>query len=145
QLECGGGDPTVANNIALFIRDELKDQSGRNPVMTVAYVTEHARDLALFVALGCTQIVMHKDAKLGDFDTFLKSNSTYEASMSTMLKDLAEKRYYPPLAVQGMVDRNLHLYWAKNQKNPLQWGVIKQEELTDKWVAELPALKPPGE
>jgi membrane-bound ClpP family serine protease len=144
QLECGGGDPSVADNLARFIRDELKDDSGHGPVMTVAYVTEHARDLAIFLALGCTQIVMHKDAKLGDFETFLKSHPTYEASMSAMLEDLAKKRYYPPLAVQGMVDRKLHLYRAKRQKNPLQWAVVTQEEIDQepgKWLVEGAALK----
>jgi membrane-bound ClpP family serine protease len=139
QLECGGGDPSVADNIARFIRDELTDHTGLNPVMTVAYVTPNARDTAVFLALGCTQIVMHKDAKLGDFETFLKAHENYEGSMSRMLEDLAKKRYYPPLAVQGMVDRKLMLYRARSKNNPLQWSVVTQEELRDepgKWLVE---------
>ena len=62
QLACGGGDPVVAQDLADYLRD-LKDNSGQHPVMTVAYVTPDAHDNALFVALGCTDIVMHKGVR----------------------------------------------------------------------------------
>jgi membrane-bound ClpP family serine protease len=146
QLECGGGDPSAADSLARFLRDDLKDHTGRNPVKTVAYVTEQARDTALFLALGCTQIVMHKDAHLGDFEAFLKGQPTQEAALSRMLKDLAEKRYYPPLAVQGMVDRSLVLYRVRSQKNPLQWSIVTEKQLQEEpgnWLPEAgPPLKP---
>jgi membrane-bound ClpP family serine protease len=149
QLECGGGDPSAADSLARFIRDDLKDHTGHNPLMTVAYVTEQARDTAIFLALGCTQIVMHKDAHLGDFEAFLKGQPTQEAPMSGMLKDLAEKRYYPPLAVQGMVDRSLVLYRVRSQKNPLQWSIVTEKQLQEEpgnWLPEAgPPLKPAGQ
>lgn len=138
KLECGGGDPEAAGNLAEFIRD-LKDTTGQNPVMTVAYVTEPARDTALFLALGCTQIVLHKNAKLGDFEPYLKAHENYRNSISGMLKDLAEKRYYPPLLVRGFVEPELVLWQVKNRKNPLERIVITDDQLRaepDKWIAE---------
>src|SRR5262249_28973465 len=64
QLDCGGGDLTVAQELATYFRD-LKDDRGELPVMTVAYVPQQAPDTATILALGCTEIVMHKDAELG--------------------------------------------------------------------------------
>jgi membrane-bound ClpP family serine protease len=138
QLECDGGNPEAAGNLGEFIRD-LKDTTGRNPVMTVAYVTEHARDTALFLALGCTQIAMHKNAKLGNFEQYLRSHENYQASMSGMLRSLAEKRYYSPLLARGFVEPDLVLWQAKNRKNPLERVIITEEQLRtepDRWLAE---------
>ena len=138
QLECGGGDPTVADNLARFVRD-LKDNSGTQPVMTIAYVTEHARNTAVFLALGCTHIVMKQDAKLGDFETYLKARPQYQEPIARMLKDLAEQRYYPPLVFQGMVEPDLVLYRARNQKNPLEWSILTEEKLrteANRWAAD---------
>lgn len=138
QLECQGGDPEAAGNLGEFIRD-LRDNNGKNPLMTVAYVTENARDTALFLALGCTQIAMHKDAKLGDFEAFLQAHPNYQASMSGMLKNLAEKRYYPPLLARGFVEPDLVLWQAKNKVNRLERVIVTDEQLRaepDKWVAE---------
>ncbi|OAI54512.1 hypothetical protein AYO44_14820 [Planctomycetaceae bacterium SCGC AG-212-F19] len=138
QLECQGGDPEAAGNLAEYIRD-LKDNSGKNPVMTVAYVTEHARDTAIFLALGCTQIVMQKNAKLGDFEAYLLAHPNYQASMSGMLKNLAEKRYYPPLLARGFVEPDLVLWQVKNKGNRLERLIVTDEQLRgepDKWIAE---------
>jgi len=148
RLECGGGDPTVADNLARFVR-ELKDNSGTQPVMTIAYVTEHARDTAVFLALGCTHIVMKQDARLGDFEAYLKSRPQFQAPIARMLKDLAEQRYYPPLLFQGMVEPDLVLYRARNQKNPLEWSILTEERLraeANRWAPDQGGpLKPAGE
>src|SRR5207244_7565521 len=68
QLECGsGGDTQAASDMARWLRD-LKDDKDEFPVMTVAYIPERAPDAAVFLAFGCTEIVMGKDAEIGDFD-----------------------------------------------------------------------------
>ncbi|MBL8795891.1 MAG: hypothetical protein JNM56_18450 [Planctomycetia bacterium] len=138
QLECGGGDPDVAGSLGEYLRG-LKDTSGQHGVMTVAYVTEHARDNAVFLALGCTQIVMHPNAHLGDYDAFLKEKPNYQAPVAAMLEDLAKKKHYPALLVRGLADPALVLYRVKNQDNPLERGVISEEQLRaapDRWLVE---------
>lgn len=138
ELECGGGDADVAGSLGQYLR-ELKDTTGQHGVMTVAYVTEQARDNAVFLALGCTQIVMHQNAKLGDYDAYLKERPNYQASVAAMLEDLARKKHYPALLVRGLADPALTLYRVKNKNNPLERTVISEEELRkapDRWLLE---------
>lgn len=138
QLECGGGDPDVAGSLGEYLRD-LKDTTGQHPVMTVAYVTEQARDNAVFLALGCTQIVMDKKAKLGDYEAYLKERPNYQPSVAAMLEDLARKKHYPALLVRGLADPALTLYRVKNKDNPLERTVVSDEQFRaapERWLLE---------
>src|SRR5205085_5195676 len=67
QLDCNGGDTQEARDLAERLRT-LKDDKDEFPVMTVAYIPQRAADAAVFLAFGCTEIVMGKDAEIGDFD-----------------------------------------------------------------------------
>ena len=85
-----------------------KDDKGENPIMTVAYVDHNAPDTAAFLALGCTEIVMQKDARFGDFSAVIteKRNGTtvnvdpsqYRAVREISLEALAQQ---PGLSAAG--------------------------------------------
>jgi membrane-bound serine protease (ClpP class) len=132
QLECGGGDPALARKVADFIL-ELKDNSGQQPVMTVAYVTAQAGDYALFPALACNDIVMEKNAKLGDFERLLAEPEGKGATapnpklLGESLANLAVKRDYPPLLVRGMVERDLVVDFVQSKKNPAERRFVDEE------------------
>ncbi len=139
ELRCGSGDPIVARDLADFIYD-LKDNSGQNHVMTVAYVTPQASDYALFLALACTEIVMHPGAHLGDFERLLAGvgpKALGEAQrappgtemLSKSLVGLAERRDYPPLIVRGMVERDLAIERAQSRKSPGVRRFMTEDEL----------------
>src|SRR5205823_5079579 len=66
ELHCGGGDTQAALDLARFLSG-LMDYEGQAPVLTVAYIPERAPDTAVYIALGCSEIIMHKDATIGDF------------------------------------------------------------------------------
>jgi membrane-bound ClpP family serine protease len=115
HLECGGGDLEQAIYLAKFLR-ELKDDRGERPVMTVAYIPQRAPDTATFVAFACTEIVMHKDAVLGDFENVVYTRDAngnlqdadpaeYKEA-SEALVALAEAQGYPSAVVKGMLDRH---------------------------------------
>src|SRR5260370_28996259 len=70
QLDCGNGDPDTARKMADFLRN-LTDDVEHLPVMTIAYIPTAAADTATFIAFGCTEIVMGKNATLGDFSAWL--------------------------------------------------------------------------
>jgi membrane-bound ClpP family serine protease len=136
QLECGGGDTLVARDLAAWLR-ERKDDKGEYPVMTIAYVPRNAPDTAVFLALGCTEIVMHKDVTFGDFSDVIteKRNgmvvnvdpSQYKARRES-LEALAKQQGYPVLLARGMLDRELAVYHVRNRKTG-EWAFVSGEEL----------------
>lgn len=148
QLECGGGDQALAFKLAHFILD-LKDNSGQHPVMTVAYVTVQAGDYALFPALACNDIVMEKNAKLGDFERLLaepegKGPAPPNAELlGKSLASLATKRDYPPLVIRGMVERDLVVYHLRSKKNPERRFVDTENFPRDQWDGT--EVKPRGQ
>jgi membrane-bound ClpP family serine protease len=145
-VDCGGGDIKTANELARWLRD-LKDDKGEYPVMTVAYIPKSAPDTAAFLALGCTEIVMNKDATFGDFSDIITQKKggavvnvdpdQYKATRET-LEDLAKKQGYPVLLVRGLMDRKLEIWHAVNRTTKEE-AFLTREELDrdpEKWVNE---------
>jgi membrane-bound ClpP family serine protease len=128
QLECGRGDPVIARQLADFFRT-LRDDRGDDPVMTVAFVTRHSHDLALFLALGCTEIVMDHKAKLGDFEDLLAGRPNAGLGIEKPLVELAQEQGYSPLLVRGMVNPGLAIYRVRNQKGRLEQILVDGAEL----------------
>jgi membrane-bound ClpP family serine protease len=143
QLECGGGDPVIARQLADFFRT-LRDDRGDDPVMTVAFVTRHSHDLALFLALGCTEIVMDDKAKLG-FEDWVpgRPDAWFEKPLGEREKlrnsrigiiekplvELAQEQGYSPLLVRGMVNPELAIFRVRNQKGRLEQFLVDGAEL----------------
>jgi membrane-bound ClpP family serine protease len=149
QLDCGGGDTEVARELADFFRT-LRDDEGKDPVMTVAYVTDQARDTATFLALGCTEIVMDKQAHLGGFDRIVQDRPKYQDAIRKSLEELAEAQGYPPLLARGMLDADVSIHRVCSQKGQLERRLIDGDELTkdkrgeQKWRSE-GQVKPAGQ
>jgi membrane-bound ClpP family serine protease len=161
QLDCAGGDTVVARDLAKFL-SSLRDDSGQYPVMTVAYIPTQAPDTATFLAFGCTEIVMGKNAELGDFDKIVYERSpgghvkvrvpekNYEM-MRDSLVGLAEEQGYPPLLAQGMLDSKLVIHRVRSREHPTERSLVSQADLdkdkTDarpRWIDE-GEIKPEGE
>lgn len=156
QLQCSGGDTVVARDLAEFFRT-LRDDSGQLPVLTVAYIPERAVDTATFLALGCSEIVMGKNAVLGDFETTLRerhdgavrdvSPDRYQAKRDTLV-GLAQEQGYPPLLFRGMLDRELTIYRVRSRQGQPERRLLSEEELQldqangKKWIKE--SLVKPG-
>jgi membrane-bound ClpP family serine protease len=137
QLECAGGETLAAQDLARYLRD-LKDDKGELPVMTVAYVPGHAPDTGVILALGCTEIVMHKDAELGDFSSFVyrfEGNERIEVDFDKnkvrlqALMDLAEEQGYSPTLFRGMMDRHAKIYRVANRKDTREHRFLTEKEL----------------
>lgn len=137
QLDCGSGDTQVAQDLARELRD-LKDDRNELPVMTVAYIPQQAPDTAAILALGCTEIVMNKDAELGDFSAFVYENRDGQQvevgpdrnrMRLDSLEKLAEAQGYAPLLMRGMMDPHVTIYWASNLKDGRERRFLTEEEL----------------
>jgi len=128
QLECGGGSPVIARELADFFR-ALQDDAGDNPVKSVAFVTRHAHDYALFLALGCTEIVMDQQAKLGDFEDLLARHPKERKALGPPLTELAQLQGYSPLLMRGMIEPEIAIYRVQNQKGRLEYLLVDGVEL----------------
>jgi membrane-bound ClpP family serine protease len=153
KLDCGGGEMSVAKSLADWLR-ERKDDRGENPVLTVAYIENTACDSAVFLALGCSEIVMQKDARFGEFVAVITENrngavvsldpSQYKAKRDDLMK-LAAEQGYPPLVARGMMDPDLEVHHVVD-KNTEEQAFVTAEELAagrDRWVNEQ-LVKAPG-
>ena len=94
QLECHGGDTLEAPPARRFPA-RLKDNDGQDAVMTVAYVTPQASDVALLIALGYTEIVMDSRASLGNFEAVLASAPTSWMRCATLWRAWPRTRAIP--------------------------------------------------
>ena len=137
ELHCGGGDTVAASDLAKFFRN-LTDGDGKMPVMTVAYIPENAPDTATFLALGCTEIVMNKNAETGDFTAFLYETrdgqkvpvETDKLKMESLV-GLAQSQGYPPLLARGMLDRQVTIHHVVSQRGQHEWRFITGDELEE--------------
>ena len=117
QLECAGGDMIAAGDLA----NELRARADEYRVRVVAFVPDAAPDTAAVVGLGCSEIVMSKrtdvgpdaeEAVYGNFEAVLAGDGAATAdAWKPNLTALADGRY-PPLLVEGMIDRDLEIVRA---------------------------------
>jgi membrane-bound ClpP family serine protease len=149
-LECGEGDAEVGRELADFLRN-LRDDKGKEPVKTVAVVTDRTRNTAVFLALGCTEIVMDQRGNLGDrFDTYLQKRPQYGPAISKSLEELAELQGYPALLARAMLDPAVAVHLVSRKGKPFERRLVDGNELNEdrrgeqKWEG-VGWLKPPGE
>lgn len=115
HLKCHGGDSGAAADLATYIAD-LNETQRDNPVRTIAFVSPEASDTALFLALACNQILMAPQAKLGDFDVYLREHPDRVDVIRKNLDELARRQLYSAALVQGMVDPSARIAWAVRRK-----------------------------
>lgn len=141
HLECGDGDTVIAADIARFLRD-LKDDGGKQPVRTIAYLTGRTSGAATFLALGCQEIVMGPQAQLGDFQTLVQERPKHAEAVEQALEELLRDRYYPPILAQTMVQPGLTVHLVRAKKGAAESRLISDAELMrdlegpQKWEVE---------
>lgn len=131
QLEAGGGDPQAARDLA----DRLIEIQAKENIKVVAFVPDRAPDTAAIVALGCSEIVLSRregsppapdgspdEAVFGDFDTATGKLMRAEnaAAWTKSLRDLAERRNYPPLLIEGLFNPDIDIVEASPKANAAQ-------------------------
>ncbi len=108
EINSYGGDALAGLDIAEF----LVDLEG---VRTVAYIPENAISAAAFIALGCKEIIMHPDAKLGDCGAMIEDeNGKFQyveekmiSVIASKLESIAKANHYPPTLARAMVVKDL--------------------------------------
>jgi membrane-bound ClpP family serine protease len=128
QLECGDGDFQVASDLGEFLRT-LMDDKNEFPVMTVAYVTDRARDNAAFLAFACTEVVMDKRATLGNFGPVVQQRPQYQGAILAQLEDLLRKQGYDALLARGMLKPEAVLHRVHSQRGQMEHRLMEDAEL----------------
>src|SRR5690606_21316089 len=73
-------------------------------------------NLATVLAFACDRIVLHPNAKLGDFEGYLQTHPKRQEEAAEVLVDVATRKFYPPVIARGMLDRKLHIRWVEPLK-----------------------------
>ena len=119
-IECEGGEPSVAREIADDLINLGKDPEHK--AKTVAYVQGQPKDLAVFLAFACQERVMYKgprletEATLGDFTSYLGKGTRNEEFIKKNLVQICEVRGIPPILAEGMFDKTLEIVRGRNAK-----------------------------
>lgn len=151
ELNCAGGDLAAARDLAEWLTD-LRDNPEAPPVMTLAYIPKEAPDVAAILALGCTEIAMHKEAKFGDFSRVVdQAQDPKELEpLKKTLEGLAEKQGYSPLLMRGFLEPDLVLYRVRTVRTPIERTIVsaaglaeKDKDGNPKWQSE-GQIKEPG-
>jgi membrane-bound serine protease (ClpP class) len=116
EIDSYGGDANAGMELAEFIRD-------MSDVKTVAYVPNKAISAAAFIALGCDEIVMHPEAKLGDCGAMFVEGGQFHyvpekivSIVSTALETIADAKGYPPTLARAMVEKDMIVHEVRDRR-----------------------------
>jgi membrane-bound serine protease (ClpP class) len=156
EVSCGGGDSQAAHELAGFLT-ALNDNR-REPVETLAYVTAQARDTAAFLAFACDKIVMQREiqqngqvvqegAILGGFERYVREHPSLETTLRRQLGEIAEKKHYPRLLAEGMLDRELRIVEVESVKGEsahkfLSESALKADQQGEQRWRSIAVVKP---
>lgn len=99
------------------LADRISQLDGKK-FRTVAYVPEYALSGAAIVAMGCDDIFLHPDAKIGDAgpievrpgEAFERAPEKVLSELRETMKVLAERKGRPPALLEAMADKDLKVY-----------------------------------
>jgi membrane-bound ClpP family serine protease len=129
HLDCEAGDTVDADSMAEEL-STLTDDAGTLPVRTIAYVPPgRSLGAATFLALGCSEIVMGKDAYLGDFNYLPDRSPDALKPRREMLVKRAGTQGYPGLLFQATLDPALVLYRAQSRTDPSDYELVTEDDL----------------
>jgi len=107
-----GTAETMADDIAA-----LEDHG----IRTVAWVPREAISGAAIIALGCDEIYMHPEARIGDAAPIEAKDGAFERAPEkvlsytrTLLRTLAEKKGRPKAIAEAMADKDLEVFEVVN-------------------------------
>jgi membrane-bound serine protease (ClpP class) len=115
---------------------------------TVAYVPRQALSGAAIVSLGCDEIVMHADARLGDAGPitlgedmlFRHVPEKIVSDLAVQIRQLAEGGGRPPALAEAMIDKSLEVYRVRHAKTGdvafMSEAEIADADVPDDWQQE---------
>ncbi len=104
-------------------------------IRTIAYVPREAISGAAIISLGCDEIYLHPDAKIGDAGPIqMRPGQAFERAPEKILsitvvalRDLAEKKHRPTAICEAMADRLMKVYQVTHRDNGRVWYMNELE------------------
>ncbi len=140
EIDSPGGEKDIAEEIttALVEIDPAEMQ-------TVAWIPKMALSGGGLIAMGCSTILMHPDAQVGDIGVIglIEPGGAFERAPEKIVSPfldfaatIARRRNRPPGLLQAMIDRNLEVYKATNVENgTVTWMTeLEIQQAPDQWV-----------
>lgn len=139
DITSDGGMLYPSRDLAFRIADlESRD------IRTVAFIDDRALSGAAFIALGCDEIYMTPNAKLGDILPLeIKQGGAIERAPEKLmtvlvewLRDIAERKQRPVAVCMAMADPSIEVFQATNKQSGTIWYLSDDQfrELGDEWV-----------
>ena len=113
---------------SITLANAIADLEARK-IRTVAYVPREAISGAAIISLGCDEIIMHPDAKIGDAgpiemrpgQPFERAQEKILSPLKVALRELAEKKHRPVAICEAMADRSLKVFQVTHRDNGRVW------------------------
>lgn len=139
DITSDGGLLYPSRDLAFRIADlESRD------IRTVAYIQDRALSGAAFIALGCDEIYLTTDAKIGDILPLeIQPGGPIERAPEKLLsvlvewlRDIAERKQRPVAVCMAMADPSIDVYQATNAKSGSIWYLSEDQfrELGEEWI-----------
>lgn len=130
EIDSPGGLLMASINLAQAIV-RLEDHK----VRTIAYVPREAISGAAIISLGCDEIYLHPEAKIGDAGPIeLRPGQPFERApekilspLRASLAELAEKKHRPVALCEAMADRSLKVFQVTHRDNGRIWYMSEAE------------------
>ncbi len=116
EIDSPGGFVDSSVNLAARLRDV-------SWAKTVAYIPREALSGAAIMALGCDEIIMHPQARIGDAGPIFQGEDALfrhapekiRSDLVRQVRDLATHHSRPPALAEAMVDMDIVVYQVKNR------------------------------
>lgn len=104
-------------------------------VRTVAYVPDHAFSGAAIIAMGCDQVILHPNARIGDAgpiethdgQAFERAPEKILSPLRTTLRQLAERKGRPSALLESMADKDLEVFQVTHRDTGRIWYMSDAE------------------
>lgn len=126
--------PSGHLNASVGLANSIANLS-ENKIRTIAYVPREAVSGAAIISLGCDEIYLHPDARIGDAGPIeMRPGHAFERSpekilnpLRASLAELAEKKHRPVAICEAMADRSVKVFQVTHRDNGRVWYMSEAE------------------
>lgn len=130
EIDSPGGLLQDSLQLAFAIAD-LQDRG----IRTVAYIPRDAVSGGALISLGCDEIYLHANGKIGDAGPIVhtaagevhRAPEKIVSYLREYARELAEKKGRPPAVLMAMVDRELSVYQVTHRDTGRVWYMSQAE------------------